>query len=85
MATKTGGTGASKRITTKTPAVTSAAKVTRPSNQKATVSSTTTTTAQPSHEQIARRAYEYYVQRGYSHGNHVEDWYRAINELTAKR
>ena len=33
-------------------------------------------------EEIARRAYELYLQRGGEHGKDVEDWFRAENELS---
>lgn len=38
-----------------------------------------------SEEQIRRRAYELYTQRGGSHGRHVEDWFRAEAELLGRR
>lgn len=38
-----------------------------------------------SEEQIRRRAYELYTQRGESHGHHVEDWFRAEAELLGQR
>ncbi len=39
----------------------------------------------PSHEQIARRANELYLERGQQEGHDVEDWLRAENELTMGR
>lgn len=36
----------------------------------------------PSHEQIARRAYELYLQRGATHGCDLQDWIAAERELT---
>jgi hypothetical protein len=38
-----------------------------------------------SEEQIRRRAYELYTQRGGHHGRHVEDWFRAESELLGRR
>jgi hypothetical protein len=38
-----------------------------------------------SEEQIRRRAYELYTQRGGHHGRHVEDWFRAQAELLGRR
>jgi Protein of unknown function (DUF2934) len=35
------------------------------------------------HEQIARRAYELYEQRGRQHGNDVADWLQAEEEIHA--
>src|SRR5215467_8162128 len=36
---------------------------------------------QPTHEQIAVRAYSYYVARGLQDGYHEQDWLRAEQEL----
>jgi len=38
--------------------------------------------SEPSGEEIARRAYELYLQRGGEHGKDVEDWVRAEKELS---
>lgn len=35
----------------------------------------------PSHEQIARRAYEIWAGRGYTHGDQAHDWWQAETEL----
>lgn len=37
--------------------------------------------AVPTHEEIARRAYELWLQRGAPHGTHLEDWLSAEREL----
>jgi hypothetical protein len=37
------------------------------------------------HEEIARIAYSYWEQRGYSGGTPEEDWFRAIEELRRRR
>ncbi len=37
----------------------------------------------PSHEAIARRAYELWLRRGAPMGSHLEDWLSAERELTA--
>jgi Protein of unknown function (DUF2934) len=37
--------------------------------------------AEPTHEQISRRAYEIWAGRGYSHGNPHHDWWQAEQEL----
>ncbi len=37
---------------------------------------------EPSGVEIARRAYELYVQRGGEHGKDVEDWVKAEKELS---
>ena len=41
------------------------------------------TTAKPTHEQIAQRAYEIYVERGCTPGDPMQDWLRAELELSA--
>jgi len=35
----------------------------------------------PSHEEIRRRAYEIYLERGALPGNELDDWHRAEREL----
>ena len=37
-----------------------------------------------SEEQIRRRAYELYVQRGGTDGRHMDDWFRAETELRGR-
>jgi hypothetical protein len=37
-----------------------------------------------SRDEIARRAYEIYVQRGGENGRDVEDWLRAEKEMSGK-
>ena len=39
--------------------------------------------AQPTHEQIAQRAYEIYLERGATPGDPMQDWLRAELELAA--
>lgn len=39
------------------------------------------TKRQPTHEEIALRAYQIYLERGGSPGNEFEDWARAEREL----
>ena len=36
---------------------------------------------QPSHEEVAKVAYSYYVARGYQPGDQAHDWFRAVQEL----
>ncbi len=36
------------------------------------------------HEKIAMRAYEKWVKRGQQHGNDLQDWVEAENELRAE-
>ena len=35
------------------------------------------------HEQIAMRAYEFFLQEGGAHGQHIDHWLRAERELSA--
>ena len=35
------------------------------------------------HEQIAMRAYEFFLQEGGAHGQHLDHWLRAERELSA--
>lgn len=37
----------------------------------------------PTHEEIARRAYEFYLARGGEHGHAEDDWARAESERRA--
>jgi hypothetical protein len=41
-------------------------------------------TAQPETDEIQRRAYEFYCERGGQHGLHEADWYRAESELLSR-
>jgi len=43
--------------------------------------SSTARTPMPTHEQIAKRAYEKWVKRGRPEGTHLQDWYEAEAEL----
>ena len=40
---------------------------------------------QPSEDDIRRRAYEMYLERGGSHGGDFDDWVRAENELRGRK
>ena len=42
------------------------------------------TTVHPTSEEIELRAYKIYVDRGGAHGQDVEDWLQAENELAEK-
>lgn len=37
-----------------------------------------------SHDEIARLAHQYWLERGKQHGSHEEDWLRAEKELRRK-
>ncbi len=45
------------------------------------MTSTDIGTRQPSHPEIAARAYELFQQRGCRHGRDVDDWFQAESEL----
>jgi hypothetical protein len=36
-------------------------------------------------DEIERLAYSYWVARGQQHGSHIEDWFRAEQELRVRR
>jgi hypothetical protein len=40
--------------------------------------------AQISHEEVARVAHRFWAERGHRHGSHIEDWFRAEQELRSK-
>jgi hypothetical protein len=44
--------------------------------------SATRTVVRPTHQQIAELAHHYFVERGWRHGHHEQDWLRAERELT---
>lgn len=50
----------------------------------ATPVTATSSSRVPTHEEIARRAYEIYVARGQTCGHELEDWIQAERELLAK-
>jgi hypothetical protein len=60
-------------------------KVSAPLSAKAPSAKTQAANAaargEPSHEEIARRAYELYLERGSVEGHHEEDWLIAEAEL----
>jgi hypothetical protein len=76
MAAKT-STKSPKRTTKRPPAPAAAAETT-------TVETTTTEVRTPSHDEIARRAYELFLARGRQHGRAQEDWLSAERELRAR-
>jgi hypothetical protein len=39
----------------------------------------------PTHQQIAELAHSYYVERGWKHGYHEQDWFRAEQALLVLR
>ena len=47
--------------------------------------STAAPAPEPSAEDIRRRAYERYLERGSNHGRHFDDWVEAEKELRTKK
>ncbi|MFL5347352.1 MAG: DUF2934 domain-containing protein [Hyalangium sp.] len=69
---------------TTTPAETETAKAPSAPTQNQAQSQNTARTG-PTHEQIARRAYEIFLARGGQPGNPEQDWHQAERELRLGR
>ncbi len=88
MATKKATTAAKKTATApKAPAKRAAApkapaKKTPAKKASAKKAVASAKKAPPAHEEIALRAHQYWVERGYTHGSHHDDWLRAERELS---
>ncbi len=52
--------------------------------KKAAATTAEATKALPTHEEIARRSYELYLERGAIDGFHEQDWLQAEAELLAR-
>lgn len=78
MAAKSSTKSTTKRNTKRPPA--NAVETTTTS----TVESAAAETRMPSHDEIARRAFELYLARGREHGRAKEDWLEAERELRAR-
>ena len=37
-----------------------------------------------SHDQVAKLAHRFWIERGHTHGHHEEDWFRAEKALRSK-
>lgn len=59
------------------------AEATAPTGLPAQSASNAQPVSTPSHEQIARRAYELYQTRAYAEGSALHDWLRAESDLRA--
>ena len=72
-----------KAVATK-PAATKIA-ITKPVAKKASAKKAIVAPAEvvatPAHEQISQRAYLIWANRGFTHGNHNQDWIQAEREL----
>jgi hypothetical protein len=65
---------------------TAATQTTPPPQQARNTANTATAATQgPTHEQIARRAYELYLARGATDGQAEQDWMQAERELKLGR
>jgi hypothetical protein len=69
----------------KTPAAApkAAAKPRKPAAKK-TAAAAKVTPISVAHEEVAELAHHFWTERGYAHGYHEEDWFRAEQELHAK-
>ena len=84
MATKSVKTAGSKPTKTSAPKVSRARKSdTVTSDAETMTQPATEPTAQPTREMIASRAYELWAERGFGHGQDVEDWLAAERELSS--
>ena len=79
---------ASKSTAAKKPAASKAKAATAKSSTAAAKKPATRSSAksaEPSQEDIARRAYEIHQERGGAHGSHEDDWHQAEAELRGKK
>ena len=78
-------TSAPVQKTTKTPAKATAKKTatSKASPGKDSAPQTPASRPQANHHDIAQLAHKYYTERGHSHGQHVDDWLRAEQELNS--
>jgi len=69
-----------------------AAKTSKPAVKKTVASAKTNGTSMSngtngssiSHDQVARLAHRFFIERGHAHGHHEEDWFRAEQALRSK-
>jgi Protein of unknown function (DUF2934) len=77
------------RTTTSKTKTATAAKPRKPAAKKANGAAAEPVAArvnllQISDQEVARLAHSYWQQRGFKHGHHEEDWFRAEQELRSK-
>jgi hypothetical protein len=60
------------------------ARATAAAEPPATAADSASAPAEPSMDDIRRRAYERYLARGGKHGQHFDDWVEAEKELRSK-
>jgi hypothetical protein len=78
---------AAKRQMTRPTAPTASPELYESTNGTATpvaMIETVTVVVEPPEETIRVRAYEIFVERGYEHGHHVDDWLAAEQELKSR-
>jgi hypothetical protein len=51
---------------------------------RGTANDVVTSASSPTHDEIARRAFEIFLKRGGNHGNDLEDWLQAEKEVSAR-
>lgn len=83
MAAKSSSKPTSKR-TTKRPPANAATETTTNGVETTTTTNGSVEMRTPSHDEIARRAYELFLARGRQHGQAKEDWLNAERELRAR-
>jgi hypothetical protein len=76
-------TAGKKAGTGETKAKVARASAARGSSAKAATTVSSNVKQWPTHEEIASLAHRYYEERGWKHGFHEQDWYRAERELMA--
>ena len=82
MAAKSSSKPTTKRTTKRPPA--NAATETTTNGVETTTTTATVEMRTPSHDEIARRAFEIFLARGREHGRAQEDWLNAERELRAR-
>lgn len=81
-----------RTTSTRKPAVVEEAQVDRPRDDRAWAGAAMSSIrsdaqhedASPTHDQIAARAYEFFIRRGREHGFDADDWFRAEEELRGR-
>ena len=56
----------------------------KPAEKKAEAATGIAMVKPVSQEEVARLAHRFWAERGYQHGKHVDDWFRAEQELRSK-
>jgi hypothetical protein len=56
----------------------------RRATNRSTANDVVTSTSSPTHDEIARRAFEIFLTRGGNHGSDLEDWLQAEKEVRAR-